>query len=40
MFRIQDNDSITCGFCCIFFVEYMIARNTLLEYTNLSSPND
>ena len=23
--RIQDDDSIVCGFCCIAFIEYMIA---------------
>ena len=40
IFRIQDNASITCGFCCIAFIEYMLAGKTLLDYTNLFSPND
>ena len=40
IFRIQDNESIMCGFCCITFIEYMLAGKTLLEYTNLFSLND
>ena len=28
-----------CGFYCIAFTEYVIARKTLLDYTNLVSPN-
>ena len=40
VFKIQDNESIMCGFCCITFIEYILAGKTLLEYTNLFSPND
>ena len=40
IFRIQDNESILCGFYCNTFIEYMLARSTLLDYTNLVSPND
>ena len=40
IFRIQDNDSIMCWLCCIAFIEYMLAGKTLLNYTNLFSPND
>ena len=29
-----------CGFYCIAFIEYMLARKTLLDYTSLFSPND
>ena len=29
-----------CGFYCIAFIEYIIAVKTLLDYTNLFSPND
>ena len=29
-----------CEFYCIVFIEYMIAGKTLLDYTNLFSPND
>ena len=38
--RIQFQDSIMCRFYCIAFIEYMIAGKTLLNYTNLFSPND
>ena len=40
IFRIQDNESIMCGFYCITFIEYMLVGKTLLDYTNLFSPND
>ena len=30
IFAIQDADSIMCGFCCIAFIDYMIAGKTLL----------
>ena len=32
IFRIRDDDSIMCGFYYIAFIEYIIARNTLLDY--------
>ena len=38
--KIQDNESIMCGFCCIAFIEYMLARKIVLDYTNLFSLND
>ena len=40
IFRIQDNESIMCEFYCIAFIEYMLAGKTLLDDTNLFSPND
>ena len=39
-FRIQDNESIMCGFYCIAFIEYMLAGKTLLDYTKFFSLND
>ena len=39
-FRIQFDDSIMCGFYYIAFIEYMIAGKTLVDCTNLFSPND
>ena len=39
IFRIKDNESITCRFYCITFIEYMLAGKTLLDYSNLFSPN-
>ena len=32
IFRIQDDDFILCGFCCIAFIKYMIARKLFLDY--------
>ena len=40
IFRIQDNESIMCGFYCNAFIEYMLAGKTFLNDTNLVSPND
>ena len=40
IFRMQDDESIMCRFYCIAFIEYMLAGKTLLDYTNLFSPND
>ena len=38
--RIQAYDSIMCGYFCIEFINYMLKGKTLLDYTNLFSPND
>ena len=40
IFRIQAFDSIMCGYFCIEFINYMLKGKTLLDYTNLFSPND
>ena len=40
IFRIQDNDSVMCGFYFITFIEYMLSGKTLLNYTNLFSMNE
>ena len=40
IFKIQDTESIMCGFYYIAFIEYMLAGNILLDYTNFFSPND
>ena len=40
MFIIQGDDSIIFGLYSITFIEYMIAENTLLDCTNLFSPNE
>ena len=40
IFRIQTDDFFMCGFYCIAFIEYLLAAKTLLDYTNLFSPND
>ena len=40
IFRVQDNESVMCKFYCIAFIKYMVAGKTLLDYTNLFSPNN
>ena len=40
IFRIQTYDSITSGYFCIEFINCMLKGKTLLDYTNLFSPND
>ena len=40
IFRIQAYDSIVCGYFCIELINYMLKGKTLLDYTNLFSPND
>ena len=38
VFRIQDYNSVMCGYFCILFIEYMINDKTLTDFTNLFSP--
>ena len=33
-------DSIMCGYFCIAFINFMIKDKSLLDYTNLFSPNE
>ena len=40
MFSIEDYNSITCGYFCILFIEFMLRGKTLNDFTNLFSPND
>ena len=40
IFRIQAYDSIMCRYFCLEFINYMLKGKTLLNYTNLFSPND
>ena len=40
IFRMQAYDSIMSGYFCIKFINYMLKGKTLLDYTNLFSPND
>ena len=39
-FRIQAYNSIMCEYFCIGFVGFMLAGETLTEFTNLFSPNN
>ena len=38
--NMQAYDSIMCGCFCIKFINYMLKGKTLLDYTNLFSPNN
>ena len=40
IFRIKVYDSIMCGYFCIGFIDFMLARGTLTEFTNLFSPSN
>ena len=40
IFRIQAYDSIMCGYFCTGFIDFMLNGKSLLEYTNLFSPNE
>ena len=40
IFRIQAYDSIMCRYFCTESINYMFKGKTLLDYTNLFSPND
>ena len=40
IFRTQAYDSIMCRYFCIEFINYMLEGKTLLDYTNLFSPDD
>ena len=40
IFRIQAYDSVMCGYFCIGFIDFMLAEKTLIEFTNLFSPNN
>ena len=40
IYRIQSYDSIMCGYFCIGFIDFMLKGKSLLDYTNLFSPND
>ena len=40
IYRIQAFDSIMCGYFCIGFIDFMLKGKSLLEYTNLFSPNE
>ena len=39
IYRIQEFDSIMCGCFGIGFIDFMLNGKSLLDYTNLCSPN-
>ena len=40
IYRIQAYDSIICGYFCIGFIDFLLKGKSVLEYTNLFSPNE
>ena len=40
IFRIKTYDSIMCGYFCIGFIDFILARKTLTKSMNLFSPNN
>ena len=40
IYRIQAYDLIMCGYFCIEFINFMLEGKSLLEHTNLCSPNE
>ena len=40
IFRIQENDSLMCGYVCTIFIVFILKGKRLLEYTNLISPKE
>ena len=40
IYRIQAYDSIMCGYFCIGFKDFTLKCKSLLDYSNLFSPND
>ena len=39
-YRIQNYDSVMCGCFCIGFIDCMFKGKSLIDYTNLFSPNN
>ena len=40
IYRIQNYDSVMCGYFCIGFINYVFKGRSLTDYTNLFSPNN
>ena len=40
IYRVQACNSIICGYFCIGFIDFVLKGKSLLEYTNLFSPNE
>ena len=40
VYRIQANDWIMCRYFCIGFIDFMLKGKSLLDYTNLFSPDE
>ena len=40
IYRVQNYDSIMCGYFCISFINYMFKGRSLTDFIDLFSPND
>ena len=40
IYRVQNYDSIMCGYFCVGFTNYMFKGKSLTNFTNLFSPNN
>ena len=40
IYRLQAHDLIMRGYFCIGFIDFMLKGRSLLDYTNLFSPNE
>ena len=40
IYRIQAYSLIQCGYFCTGFIDFVLKDESLLDYTNLFSPND
>ena len=40
IFRVQENDSIMCGYFCIGLIDFMLAGKKLTDITISFSPHD
>ena len=40
IFRVQEDNSIMCGYFCIGFIDFMLAGIKLTGYTDLFFPHD
>ena len=40
IFRIQAYDSIMCGYFCIGFIDFMLSKKTLTDFTKPFSANN
>ena len=40
IYRVQEYNMIMCRYFCIGFIDFMLKDKSLLDYTDLFSPND
>ena len=40
IFRVQANNSVTCGYFCIGVIDFMLAGKKITDFTSLFAPYD